>query len=93
MTNGEPFDTPGQCGPAWWRNPLWWRSYWPLAAVAAVFAIWIALSLLPKPIVCPGCKDPTRPLSYTCGEAHNPGPFFLDGRVNHYGTGYIGCSL
>ena len=98
MNSGEPIDTSRQPGPERGRIPGWLRSYWSLVAVAAALAIWVVLSLLsepilPEPIVCPDCKDPTRPLSYTCGEDHNPGPFFLDGSVNHYGAAYIGCSL
>jgi len=93
MTIREPIDTHQQHGPVWWRNPDWWASYRPLAVVAAVFALWIVLNLLPNPVVCPDCLDPTRPLSYTCGAEHNPGPRFLDGRVNHYGIKFIGCEL
>jgi hypothetical protein len=76
-------------------RPLRFKTTCAVLAVAAIAAVvFLALAVTsPDPIVCPDCLDPTRPLNYTCGDDINPGPRFLDGRINPYGTNYIGCNL
>lgn len=75
-------------------RPLRFKTTWAVLAIAAIAAVvFLALAVTSPDPVCPDCLDPTRPLSYSCDDDFNPGPLFLDGRINRYGTNYIGCHL